>query len=439
MIANKLPNYRLVLLLVALLLAVGPTLFASAQAGDTAFAGQLAFTGRDNNIYLLDALDAEPLAVTNDASRNVLNYVWPTWSTDGRLAYFAQEVRTTDDGREAVLQIYVKEPNVVTPSLAYESTTETLTYAYWAPSNCPLTDNCRDLAVLVGTPGGMGVLRVRDTAPDYTVDRIGLGQPFYYSYSPDASQMLWTRFGRQIELYDTATNEVTQQLPDAAGLYQAPMWSPVDNRLLFSVLNDNGDHNLVIADGEDRQIIAENQRGVLWFAWSPDGTQVAYKLDLGSLTVVDANTGEIVAISSQAPVVAFWWSPDSQKIAYLTLPDDDGSIQASLPSAGRMAAPTRQRGAPSLTWNVLEVESTVRWVSERSFTPTRDMFYLIAYFDQFAQSHQVWSPDSRYVAFSEQDERGRFNINLLDATDPAASIITVAEGRVAVWSYHTPE
>lgn len=433
------PSIRLafILLSLALLTGISTPHLAAQESSAATFAGVLAYSGCDGNLYLLEGPDSPPVPLTHDAVRGLRSYTWPTWSTDGRLAYFSQEVARLEGEQSILLRIYIREPDATESVLAYESDAETFTYAYWAPANCPIDGDCRDLAVLVSSRQGLGVLRVRDRHPDFDVRRIGLGQPFYYSYAPDASQMLWLRFGTQIEVYDTARERIVERLPDTAGIFQAPMWSPVDNRLLFSVISAEGEHNLVVAEGEDRQIIASNLRGTLWFAWSPNGEYIAYKEDLGPLHVVDSRTGDRVAISSSAPVVAFFWAPDSDKIAYLTLPDrNPEDTQVSLPGT-KLAAPARQNGLLSLTWNVLHVTSGIRQSAAQGFVPTREMFYLVAYFDQFAQSHRLWSPDSRYLAYGELTEDSNTFVNVLDTTQPNLPTQQVAEGRIGVWSFHS--
>lgn len=425
-------------------LALSVTLFAVSPAPLRAqdpppashAAGILAYIGLDDNVYRLDPATDEPTALTDDAS-TLRRYYWPTWSSDGRLAFFAHEIVR---GGALHLQVYVTPPGETAAVLAYESDTEQLTYAYWAPSNCEASAHCRDLAVLLTTANGLRAIRIRDEAPDFTTEMMGRGAPFYYSYSPDATRMIWQRFGTRLELYDTARNEVIDRLPDTVGVFQAPMWSPVDDRLLFSTLTDEGEHNLVIAAGEERQVIAANQRGVLWFAWSPDGAHVAYKRNHGRLAVVGAQSGEEIVGSSTNGVVAFFWSPDGQRIAYLTLPSSDDAPQVRAidgpREVGGLASPPRQGNSlPTLTWHVLDLATHTNRVLV-AFTPTAEMAYLVAFFDQFAQSHRVWSPDSRYLVYSDNPADGPPTINLIDATDPAAEPIIVAEGQVGVWSFN---
>jgi TolB protein len=407
---------------------------ATAQDG-TDFTGSLAYIAPDGNIYTLTgSTTAEPVAMTADAARGERNYQWPTWSTDGRLAFFAQEAAQQDGEASILLKVFITPTDATEPALAYESDSEALTYAYWAPANCAASADCRDLAILTTRADGLAVVQVRDEAPTFTSNTIGLGGPFYYSYAPDASQMIWVRFSQQIEVYNTASGEITTRLPDRAGAFQAPMWSPVDDRLLFSIFTPEGEHNLVIADGEERLTLTENQRGNLWFSWSPDGQYAAYKQGIGDLFVVDAATGAVVSRTADSRVFAFIWSPDARKLAYLTLPSRNEAPQVRLPNPGGLAAPARQ-GLPVLTWNILDLTSGASWQYYESFLPSRDMLYYLAYFDQFAQSHQLWSPDSRYLTYTALTEDGDAVIRLLDTDDPTRETISVVEGQIGIWSY----
>ncbi len=421
--------------LVTLLILVWIGLLPLVAQGQPSLAGTLAAIGSDGNVYLVDPIGGAPSALTRDAQSGVRRYHWPTWSTDGRLAFFSQELSPAGGIR---LKVFILEAGERTPALAYQGDGETLTYAYWAPANCSLSANCRDLAVLTTTSAGLSVLRIRDQAPAFAAERIGYGSPFYYSYSPDATRMIWQRYGSQLDLYDTERDEVIGRLPDAVGRFQAPMWSPVDDRLLFSVINESGGHDLVIADGQERQIIAADQPGALWFAWSPDARHVAYKADLGMLRVVEVATGQEVARSPLPRVLAFFWSPDGARLAYLTFPDENAP-QVRLPAAGRpssgLAAPARQAAPPPLTWHVLDLATGSHRTAFSAFLPTREMLYLVTFFDQFAQSHPVWSPDGRYLAYAGFSEQGAPTVYLLDTAGQGAAPLALMEGWIGIWSY----
>jgi hypothetical protein len=66
------------------------------------------------------------------------------------------------------------------------------------------------------------------------------------------------------------------------------------------------------------------------------------------------------------------------------------------------------------------------------------MGYLLQYFDQFSPSHRLWSPDSRYLVYSEIVEAdGGFlpQISVIDVNQPASSPVKISDGVFAVWSY----
>lgn len=127
-------------------------------------------------------------------------------------------------------------------------------------------------------------------------------------------------------------------------------------------------------------------------------------------------------------MLAFFWSPDSDQIAYVTTTAvSPGSFSAKMSSA--------RQGTGGLSWSVLDVESgAVR--SYGSFVPTEQMLYVLTYFDQFAQSHRLWSPDSRHLVYSEMTANSEAMISLLDTTQETSVPLFIAEGLVGIWSFN---
>jgi TolB protein len=143
--------------------------------------------------------------------------------------------------------------------------------------------------------------------------------------------------------------------------------------------------------------------------------------------VLDALTGETIARSTSTGAIAFFWSPDSQQVAYLTLASAGGTFSASHLQA---QGPTQPVG---IAWSILDVSSgEVRQYGQ--FFPTQETLYLMQFFDQFAQSHRIWSPDSRHLLYSEVTTSGPV-INLLDTAQRGSVPISVAEGVIGIWSY----
>jgi Tol biopolymer transport system component len=132
-------------------------------------------------------------------------------------------------------------------------------------------------------------------------------------------------------------------------------------------------------------------------------------------------------------VLAFFWSPDSNKLAYLT-----GALVEPSPvgRAGGLAAPAlQQRRTLQVTWHVIDLAGG-RTIDLNTFEPTDSFIYLIQYFDQFAQSVALWSPDSRSLVYAGQPLVGEHGVYVIDAQDAAARPRFVGPGDFAIWSWH---
>jgi TolB protein len=203
----------------------------------------------------------------------------------------------------------------------------------------------------------------------------------------------------------------------------------VDDRLLLGVRND-ASTDLVVASDGDLTTLLESQPSPLWFSWSPDGTQVAFTDREGPVIVLDAATGEEVSRSPVRGALAFFWSPDSQHVAYVTLSAPAGSFDAKAITAKRQG----QQPPSGLAWSILDVADGANR-RYGAFVPTRDLVYLLTYFDQFALSHHVWSPDSTHLVYSEITPDDRAVISVLDTTQAVSVPVPLADGVIGVWSF----
>ncbi len=417
------------LLVFVILLTFGGN--SQAQDNDTQeIPGTIAYIGDDLNVYTVDPATGERTMLTDDAAmteESYRYYRWPTWSNDGRLAYFA-----VSDGASApyLTEIFVSPDGTTPGKRIYSGESEIYNYASWAPANCNDTDNCRILAVLMSERGrGLFVEAIKDEVAGNPTETIGRGGPFYYSWSTDAREMLWQRNNRSLDIYSVDDNTVQERLSQEAGTFQAPHWSPTDRRLLLGISPADRETTdiSVIEDGSE-QILASDLEGVVAFAWSPDGSRVAYVDDRGPLLVVDSANGDVISETVIGGVISFFWSPDSQKLAYITLavPPDSATAKNGLTAA------QVQRDI-SLAWSVLDVD-TGEVTRYDAFTPTQEMVYMFTYFDQFAQSHRVWSPDSRYLTYGATiDEEP--SIQILDTRVDDAVPRSLAGGTLPIWSF----
>ena len=69
------------------------------------------------------------------------------------------------------------------------------------------------------------------------------------------------------------------------------------------------------------------------------------------------------------------------------------------------------------------------------FFPSRDMIYYLNFFDQFARSHSLWSPDGHYLAFAGVDTLGKQSVMILDTRTPSDPI-RVGSGSIGIWSWN---
>lgn len=427
---SKTQGIRIAILVLFCLLALLP---AAAQDTPDTLPGRIAVIGNDSNVYVVDPGTSEAMAVTDD-SAPTRQYIWPTWSNDGRLAYFCCDSGTTTLPHT---QVYVVQPDEATGSLAYTSRGAVFTYAYWAPQDCADGDSCRDLAVLVSLlgDGRFGVDLVRSLEDSSSGDRIGRGSPFYFSWSPDGQRMLWHRNTRRVDVY-TVDESLVENFNVDLGAFPAPGWSPVDDRLLIGTRSETGrGTDLLLIDGNDEQILVSNLIGEVAFNWSPDGNYVAYRTvgnqEISNVVVLDATTGEEVTNTASDEVLAFFWSPDSSKIAYVSTAAPPGTFNISYTEPS-IAAELRQEDG--LRFSVIDVESG-DIQSYASFIPTSEMVYLLAFFNQFAQSHSIWSPDSTHLVFSEVMPGGQPVVSIMDVTRRDTVPFSVAEGVIGIWSY----
>lgn len=413
-------RHHSLILIVSLIVVIALTpLAAHAQPQST---GRIAIVGTDGNIHLYDLADKTFTQLTTDATANANVYAWPTWSTDGQIAYFGVNAASPP---LYSLGIFV-QPVDGDAVQVFGAEGEVFTYAYWSPGDCP-EGNCRDLAVLYTMQDGtLAVRRVRsmDLGADFSVEELAKGMPFYWDWSPDGQSMFWARYNSELSIYDVASDSITQTFDEAPGYQRAVDWSPVDDRLLATVVTDLRESSLMIFDGTERVTLAENLSGVVSFEWSPDGTQVAYADgDRGNLTVMEARSGAEKTLISDN-VVGFFWSPDSSKIAYITL-TREGNDQIARRSA---------QSAPVIRWNVY---NTASGTSQRlaSFLPSQDMLYYLQFYDQFARSHRLWSPDSRYIVYGEFLSSTRSMVSLLDIEAPSAPAEPLLEGSIGIFAW----
>ncbi len=404
-------------------------------------AGRLVVTGVDGNLYLLRA-GFDPVALTNDAiplesglSGRV--YLHPTWSSNGWLSYVLAESLPEQGAR---LEVIALRPGEGDPTTILTTTSSNYIYGYWSPAPCPASPTCGRLAFLMNDNDGFS-LHVAEISngpsPQVSEWVAGRSSPFYFSWAPDGTTMLWHRDSTILSIYDVGSAHETL-LPDIPGSFQAPAWSPVDMQWVFA-RDEDGFNRMTLAVGETRIDLGLPIGGPAFFNWSPDGKQIAYTYGdypLTPMTVINADGSEGRVLAGVENVVAAFWSPDSTRLAVVALEEYTPPLPQATSSELRARPVTQEEGPDYVfTWSVIHVASG-RVERFAEFLPTPEQFYIFQFFDQYAQSHQLWSPDGQFVAYAEQPMDGSDPIiRLIDTYDPDREPLRLMLGRQAIFSF----
>jgi len=180
--------------------------------------------------------------------------------------------------------------------------------------------------------------------------------------------------------------------------------------------------------------------GLAAFSWSPVAEQLAImspataaQLPYGPIRLLDAETGDLTPLV-EATAVAFFWSPDGEHIAYLTPFRRRGGTLADASGASgalRVGGAGPVQDEPLiLELNVVEV-ATGRSRLLSAFVPTAlfvDQF--LPFFDQYALSHTVWSPEGDAVVLPMLGKGGPQVVVVPLEGEPRV----VARGEMPFWS-----
>jgi len=270
---------------------------------------------------------------------------------------------------------------------------------------------------------------------------LGIGQPFYWDWSPD-SQSILIHTGGAARINPEARiallgleSEVTETELDLQPItFQAPAWSPDGERFLLAADSGSDGEGLLLTDanGEVLDVLSPVDDSIA-FSWSPDGEWVAYITedirgpgDLSRrLVYLDPNQAEESQSVEQDLVIAFFWSPDSSKIAYFV-------PQLNI-SSDQQVSLRAQETQFALELYVLDVTTGN---SQRliEYTPTEDFLSILPFFDQYQRSATIWSPDSSNLVISAFDQDGEQGIYAIDAAGNSEAR-RLASGSLAFWSW----
>lgn len=390
-------------------------------------AGQLAYIGGDGNVYVVAAERlGEKTAVTTDAESARegagLSYHRLAWSPSGQLAY-AAVVRQNETARGT---LYLRDDPAQPARVVASSDDHFFIYLYWSPASC--TPRCRQLAYLIEEEQDIS-LRLLDVGSEQVADvRLGTGWPFYYSWSPNGRSIL-AHVGRekqadpQMRLLDFSLESLDATvIREQTGNFQAPAWSK-EAAAWAAVQTEAGQPSLQIVANANTTTVAAVGSEATAFGWSPDGTQLAFMEHptgdapffhpIQLYTMATGETRRLIGVGLRPTV--FFWSPDGKRLAYLNWVPLGNNDWAQ--------------------WRVVDV-ATGEDRGYKMFDPTLAMRFTLDSFNQYAQSHRLWSANGRYLTYADRDFSGMERVWLIDTwAEDSRDPIFVDEGSLAYWSW----
>lgn len=170
--------------------------------------------------------------------------------------------------------------------------------------------------------------------PDYHYDLRTASQP---SIKPDGSSVLYTqaRFERKepLESKDVWLQSLSAESSGSESVLlienaNGAQWSPEGGRIAFIKDDENGVSQLwtCLAEGTEQEQITNHTHAVDVFAWSPDGTRIAYRADVSLDTDTKDELAPRVTRSMRYRQDGFGWRGDSFRQLF-TVDLDSGTTQ----------------------------------------------------------------------------------------------------------------
>ncbi len=394
-----------------------------------------------NRIVIVNNLGHVETMAPDGADRRALTgeeftYQFPAWSPDGsRIAALGD----SDEGSG----IFLLEDDESTPDpqeLVFGRGNSPF-YLYWSPDSSQISY----LSAQIGREMSLNIV---DTTAEPESRTIASGSPFYWHWSDAGNELLIHSGGAsddaRLALIDDAGED---QIPEitSPGYFQAPGISPSGRYWAYSQIQSGGNSWLTIDDRQNGETLTERHAGTMALSWSPTEDKLAYISGSersegsfwGPLRMIDAQTGDVSILSSNL-VLAFFWSPDGQKIATISLPFDfglDGGVEVRDTKSGRLAkrsfSTLVQRNPHAFNLAIIDVtDGSGIDIGEVSF-PTYYLTQFLVFFDQYALSHRIWSPDSAALVMPLLDN-SEVDITVVNAESGRET--KIGPGRIAFWS-----
>jgi hypothetical protein len=344
------------------------------------------------------------------------HWSWPSWSPDGRWLSCFQGAGS--DEVQGPAAVYAIEVDGVEERQLCTFEGQVPIYARWSPKG-------HHLAVLVQDEDELqlSVCGVERLGARRVVDE---GVPLFFSWTP-AGERLVVHVGSRRDAHgrlvvrDPLGSGEDLLFPDSPGSFCTPVFLGED--VVYVVNQEGGGSVACVArpDGRGAEPLIRLE-GLLAVVPSPLGDRVAVgAAPRGESTpykgVWVAGRGREPSRVAEADCAAFFWTPDGSRLVY--------------------AAVDADRTAMSW-WVVCADGGRPRRLA--TFWPSRDQLFFLHFFEQYAGSHSLISPDGRLLVYASHpaptdagDDRSAL-IHLIELDAEAPVPRAVAEGSFAVFA-----
>ncbi len=407
-----------------------PTVFPTRAIAVEAV-NRIAFSSGSGSVFTVNPDGTDTTAIAEGSTNNgEFRYTFPVWSHDGGSVSFSSFLIIEDAVSQSSLHRADADGNGEIVTLAVDPTSQSGVgpgvphFTTWSP-------NGDRIALTTSGEFGIGSMLLGSHLGE-APKGIAIGAPLYISWAPDGSAILiHQEAGLHLTPVDGATSGIPTVIGTGSVSFNSASWSP-DSQSFVHVETIGGERSVVITEAKDlstRKIIGDGDTRV-GLGWSPIGNQIAIAYSSGttfhtvSLYDVEFDTEKII---HEGGVRAFWWSPDGTKLAIV---EDSAEIDFAH------------------KWSVINVETGILTPLVTQVASDEFLFVQV-FFDQYADSHNIWSPDSTQIVISgaildveevlnpdgalDLPESFDSQIWVLDA-DGNSEPMSVGSGTIASWS-----
>lgn len=412
--------------------AVGPT---PETGGDEPGAGRIVYVSAEGDLASIAPSGEGRRALGREGA---MSFLFPAWSPDG------SRVAALGAGASGGGVYVFDDEDGSEPTELYVSRSGAPIYLYWRPDSAAVS-------FIAAGPSGLDLLLSAVENFEDEPQLLTTGQPLYWDWFDEQERLIVHTGGPdgdgRITVVDAAggtdVDEIESELADP-GFFQAPVLSAGGQFAAFGEVEETR-RWLTVRDLASQEQFRTAHVGAVAMSWSPSESRLAFispsrsprrgsDTYYGPLRMLDAASQDVMTLVDEQ-VLAFFWAPDGQRIAYFTLAQgmgeqvadaDRGALRAALRSKGR-----GQHEAVRLSLSIVTVDGGDPQRIVDFQPPEIFLTQFLPFFDQYALSHRLWSPDSMALVLPIiEDERP--HLYIVPATGRGLRLL--ADGQMGFWS-----